>query len=62
MEASTIMLVMFTVIIRSYLESPLMWLVSWLMMLIRMVGRYVTMKILTSLFLICMLREAIQNK
>ena len=56
------MLVMFTVIIRSYLESPLMWLVSWLMMLIRMVGRYVTMKILTSLFLICMLREAIQNK
>ena len=52
MEASTIMLVMLMVYTRSYLESPGMWLASWLMIFIRMVGRYVTMKMLITSFLI----------
>lgn len=39
MEASTIMLVMLIVYTRSYLESPGMWLASWFMMFMRIVGR-----------------------
>ena len=39
MEASTIILVMLMVYNKSYLESPGMWLASWFMMFMRMVGR-----------------------